>query len=211
LPSNDATAGYTIEEQLANYDRVLADADAAQVPVWIATTQPRNLTQAGRDNLMAIRDSTFARWGDHAIDFWSELANPDGTINPIYNSGDGIHLNDAAHRILFQRVMAKNIPQAVTVDVVEPALGPEGFRLLPSRPNPANGMATLHYVVDRAMPVRLGLYDVRGRRVAKLMDGWVDAGEHSVRYATRGLGSGTYYCELRTPDGSTVRSLTIVR
>lgn len=109
LPSNDATNNYTVAEQLANYDAMLAKARAATVPVWITTTQPRNLSEAQRQNLMAMRDSTFARWGSKAIDFWSEIAEANGRIKSIYDSGDGIHLNDAAHAILFDRVVAAEV------------------------------------------------------------------------------------------------------
>ncbi len=109
LPSNDATNNYTVREQLANYEAVLAKARAATVPVWIATTQPRNLSDAQRQNLMAMRDSTMARWGSKAIDFWTDIAEANGRIKTTYDSGDGIHLNDAAHGVLFERVVAAEV------------------------------------------------------------------------------------------------------
>lgn len=115
LPSNDATNNYTVREQLANYDAVLARAKAATVPVWIATTQPRNLSETQRQNLMAMRDSTFARWGSKAIDFWNGIAEANGRIKSIYDSGDGIHLNDAAHGVLFERVVAANVHEVAAL------------------------------------------------------------------------------------------------
>jgi len=48
LPSNDATSGYSVQEQLANYGAVIARANTQKVPVWITTTQPRNTTAATR-------------------------------------------------------------------------------------------------------------------------------------------------------------------
>jgi len=63
LPSNDAAYGYSEEEQLANYDSLLALASRREIPVWITTTQPRNLTVQGRANLMAVRDSTLPGLG----------------------------------------------------------------------------------------------------------------------------------------------------
>ena len=47
--------------------------------------------------------------GERAIDFWTDIAATDGTINTIYDSGDGVHLNDAAHILLASRVEAENI------------------------------------------------------------------------------------------------------
>lgn len=110
MPSNDASQGYSLQEQLANYDTILALAGAAQVPVWIASTQPRHLSLKGIALLTAMRDSTFTHFGAQSIDFWTTIAQAD-TICPIYNSGDGIHLNSAGHHILLQRVIEKNIPQ----------------------------------------------------------------------------------------------------
>jgi lysophospholipase L1-like esterase len=117
LPSNDAAAGYPVIEQLPNYDRIMSLANAAQIPVWISTTQPRNLSDSGRQNLMDMRDSTFARFKDKAIDFWSGIAMSDGTINPGYDSGDGIHLNAAGHTILLKRVMESGLLKFVTPQV----------------------------------------------------------------------------------------------
>jgi lysophospholipase L1-like esterase len=112
LPSNDASYGYSVDEQLANYDLILGLARERKVPVWITTTQPRNLSAEGRENLMAVRDSTYSRFGGKAIDFWSGLAMPDGSIDPAFDSGDGVHLNDRAHEILFQRVVEAGILNA---------------------------------------------------------------------------------------------------
>ena len=117
LPSNDAAQGFEVEEQLANYDAMLERAKAQGVPVWIATTQPRNLDEAGRQKQVAMRDSTYARFGEYAIDFWTGLAEDDATVKPEYDSGDGIHLNNAAHAILFRRVAEADVPEAVETDV----------------------------------------------------------------------------------------------
>ena len=109
LPSNDAAFGYPVPEQLANYDIILAEAATQSVPAWVSTTQPRNFSAGGRANLMEMRDSTFTRFGDYAVDLWSTLALSDGMIAPLYDSGDGIHLNDSGHQVLLERVTAKGI------------------------------------------------------------------------------------------------------
>ena len=113
LPSNDAANGFTAEAQLSNYDAMLEQAEAEDVPVWIATTQPRNLDEAGRTIQTAMRDSTYARFGEHAIDFWTDFAADDTSLKPMYDSGDGVHMNDAAHVILFQRVVEADVFAAI--------------------------------------------------------------------------------------------------
>lgn len=111
LPSNDAANNYPVVDQLSRYSTILSAAAAQNVPVYITTTQPRNLTLAGRQNLMTMRDSTFSRYGEFAVDFWNVLATSDGNIVPIYNisenpySNDGVHLNDAGHTLVFNRMV----------------------------------------------------------------------------------------------------------
>ncbi len=104
LPSNDRAAGYTVEEQLRNFDAMVAAAEAAGVPLWITTTQPRNLDDAGRRDQRALRDSILTRYAPRVIDFWTGIALPDGRLDPTHDSGDHLHLNDEAHRLLFERV-----------------------------------------------------------------------------------------------------------
>ena len=42
-------------------------------------------------------------------------ATGDGTVNPSYDSGDGIHLNNAGHALLYERILAKNIPEQLAL------------------------------------------------------------------------------------------------
>lgn len=111
LPSNDASAGYGVAEQLANFDTIVGEARAAGVPVWVCTTQPRNLEPEKVQVQLAVRDSILQRYGDFALNFWDELPGPGDWVHPKFDSGDGIHLNNAGHRLLFSRVLEKNIPR----------------------------------------------------------------------------------------------------
>lgn len=108
LPSNDAAAGFPLDEQLRNLAQVVDAADA--VPVWISTTQPRNLDQPGRGLLVAMRDATGQVAPGRTMDFWTELATPDGRIAPRWDAGDGVHLNDEAHALLLRRVLEAGVP-----------------------------------------------------------------------------------------------------
>src|SRR5690606_9241995 len=89
LPSNDAASSFTLQEQKDNFLRILATADSAHVPVWLTTTQPRNLSAAGRDSLVAIKDWIINAFPNTYIDFWTGIANNDGSIDTAYDSGDG--------------------------------------------------------------------------------------------------------------------------
>ncbi len=109
LPSNDAAYGYSNSEQLKNYDTVMAIASKHKIPVWIATPQPRNLPIAIINDQINLRDTIINRYGEKSLDFWNPFANPDGTLDSIYGFGDGIHLNNLGHRILFEKVVDADI------------------------------------------------------------------------------------------------------
>lgn len=108
LPSNDNANGYSIEEQLHNYDLIVETAETQNIPVWICSPQPINYGATINAKQMEMRDSTFSRY-NNTIDFWNGLALANGNIIPEYNN-DGTHLNDAGHAILFQRVVEEDIP-----------------------------------------------------------------------------------------------------
>lgn len=113
MPSNDAANGFTVAEQMANFILIAQVADSAGIPVWVCTTQPRNFSAAKVQLQQDVRDSVLSYFGNKAIDFWTGFADSTGQMNPTFDSGDGVHMNDKAHRILFQRVSAKNILSAI--------------------------------------------------------------------------------------------------
>lgn len=114
LPSNDAAANISWSEQFANYERVAAQAGAANVLLWVTTSQPRNFERlAQRLLLVQARDAIQRRFAPRALDFWAPFAEPSGKIKSEADSGDGTHLNDAAHATLAGIVVAARIPEAV--------------------------------------------------------------------------------------------------
>ena len=111
LPTNDAANGYTLSETESNFQLIAATAAAANVPIWITTSQPRTsgMNGAALTNIMSLRDWITSTYGTRSIDFWSTIANSDGTIASAYDAGDGIHVNDAGHQKLFSRVVASGL------------------------------------------------------------------------------------------------------
>ncbi|TNE55854.1 MAG: SGNH/GDSL hydrolase family protein [Bacteroidetes bacterium] len=109
-PSNDAAAFYGVEEQLANFDYLMAAGKAAGVPVWICTTQPRIFKAEQIDIQVQLRDAILNRYGRWALNFWDCLATPDHLPRPEYDLGDGTHLNNDGHAQLYEVVVTHNLP-----------------------------------------------------------------------------------------------------
>ncbi len=166
LPSNDAANGFSIEEQLDNYQTILLPANFQHIPVWISTTQARNLDAGGRQSLIEMRDSTFARFGDKAIDFWSTIAQSNGRINVIFDSGDGVHLNNRGHQILFERVAELNIPEAI-LTATNPIL--ENNKNLLVYPNPTTDVLHIDFKNGLNRQNLIQIIDIKGHLMKSMI------------------------------------------
>ncbi len=100
--------------------------------------------------------------------------------------------------------------ESETVVHADPPQLPEDFAITSIHPNPFNSTTSIHYSLPRADHIELTLYTITGRLVTTLIDAWVGAGEHSIRFAADELASGVYVVTLQSPLGSDSRKLTLV-
>ncbi|HYE95514.1 MAG TPA: T9SS type A sorting domain-containing protein, partial [Rubricoccaceae bacterium] len=88
---------------------------------------------------------------------------------------------------------------------------PEEFALGAPYPNPASGAVTVPYDVAEAGAVRLSVYDLLGREVARLVDGEADAGRYEAVLEAGGLASGVYVVHLTAGRFADTRKVTLLR
>jgi hypothetical protein len=111
MPSNDISTGFQKPEIMANWRQLFTIGMNNGINTFITTTQPRDFSP----NLVMmeyqkdLRDSVMNVFGNFAINFWDDLVstNPPNDIRPEVAYGDGIHINNLGHRLVYQRVMAK--------------------------------------------------------------------------------------------------------
>ncbi|WP_207632725.1 tail fiber domain-containing protein [Foetidibacter luteolus] len=116
FPSNDEVENYTQQERQDNIRRLTDAADNANVPVWVATPQPRNYFTAEKvANQYTMIAWTNNTYGTKAVDFFTGLGSSKDSIAYTYNSGDGVHMNNAGHDVLFQRILAEEILDSVCI------------------------------------------------------------------------------------------------
>jgi len=107
FPTNDAMAGYAAAETIANLTLLRTRALSQGAAVLVLSSQPRNDADASQREAMRLVDETMAQAaGACFVDVRIGLADADGRIVAAYNAGDGVHLNDAGHRWIFERVLA---------------------------------------------------------------------------------------------------------
>jgi len=93
----------------------------------------------------------------------------------------------------------------------------ERFRAVPVRldldvsPNPFNSTTRIRFDLPKSQHVHLSIYDLDGRLVQPLADGWYATGQHELVFDAIGLSSGTYFVHLRTPESATTKKLLLIR
>jgi len=124
FPSNNYDT-YGIHEVMSRfrdlYGQITANGHTA---CYICTTQPRTSVEydiPNRMKLKELRDSILAEYPANSIDFYSSIVDsaiesspgvPNDNylgILPQFGQGDGIHLNEAGHAMLYNAVLARNM------------------------------------------------------------------------------------------------------
>lgn len=93
---------------------------------------------------------------------------------------------------------------------------PTRTALLPNLPNPFNPSTQVRFELARPGPVRVRIYDVRGRLVRTLVDGFRDAGVWDEEWSGRdddgrSVASGVYHVQLVTQEGAESRKIALVK
>ncbi|MBU1651647.1 T9SS type A sorting domain-containing protein [bacterium] len=79
---------------------------------------------------------------------------------------------------------------------------PSNYSLEGAFPNPFNPTTAISYQLSALSHVNLSVYDVAGRKVAELVNGYRDAGLHEVTFDATGLASGVYLYKLTHASSS---------
>ena len=100
--------------------------------------------------------------------------------------------------------------------VLVPPLPLRGPDIGPGYPNPFNPVVRIPYDLDQAGAVEIGIYDVQGRLVRRLLAGVQGAGRQEIMWDgcdQQGvpIPSGSYFCVLRTEQGRAATRVTIVK
>ncbi len=80
-----------------------------------------------------------------------------------------------------------------------------------SYPNPFNPATTISFNLVDAAQVRLDVFNVRGQRVATLVDEFKSSGLHTVPFNATGLSSGVYFYRLQAGDLVEQRRLVLLK
>ncbi len=164
--------------------------------------------------LNAAGDSLWTRWwgGPLNDDPYSIIPTSDGGIiiagwrDANSNPFDSLSIGDANFYII------KTDPREMTSGLRNnssqlPAL----VDLHQNYPNPFNPSTTIRFSLPRREYVTLKVFDVLGREVTTLVDGELNAGEHTVVFNAKDLPRGVYFYRLMTPTFIQTKSMEVLK
>ncbi|MFO7841907.1 MAG: alpha-amylase family glycosyl hydrolase [Fidelibacterota bacterium] len=88
---------------------------------------------------------------------------------------------------------------------------PRSFVLRQNHPNPFNPVTSIGYTLTADSRVELSLYDIGGRKVRELVNGYQQAGEYSLQFDAGGLSSGVYFYKLRSGRHSDTKKMVYLK
>ncbi len=110
-------------------------------------------------------------------------------------------------------IVEEIVPQGTAVSIgddLKPNL-PSDIRLHANYPNPFNPQTTIGFYLPKAAEIALQVYDGNGRIVARLSEGRLAAGEHTVAFNASGLPSGVYFYRLSGNGVNLTRKMLLLK
>lgn len=110
--------------------------------------------------------------------------------------------------------LLKEVNQYTSVD--DEQIVPGNFYLSRNYPNPFNPSTTIRYEIANDGQISLIVYDVMGRKVKTLTNGYASAGQYSVVWDGRDdsgmqVSSGVYFYVIKTPANIAIRKMNLIR
>jgi len=85
------------------------------------------------------------------------------------------------------------------------------FFLYGNYPNPFNPSTTITFELERALPVKLSIYNLNGEVVEILQEGLASAGRHEMTWRATGYASGVYFFKLEAGSLRATRKMIFAK
>ena len=88
---------------------------------------------------------------------------------------------------------------------------PHRFNLLTAAPNPFNPETMLSFELPEAGCAALTIFDIQGREIVRLLDGWQNAGNHEIIFDAADQPSGVYFASLNYNGQTLTQKLLLLK
>jgi hypothetical protein len=95
--------------------------------------------------------------------------------------------------------------------VGEAAPLPTRLELGGNYPNPFNSLTSIPFSLNKALDIKIAIYDLSGRLVDTVYEGYVTAGSHFVNWRADGVATGIYFYTLEAAGQRQVAKMSLLR
>lgn len=88
---------------------------------------------------------------------------------------------------------------------------PSEYTLAQNYPNPFNPVTTISFTIPSSANVKLSVFDMTGRHVKTLVNGYVNSGAYDVIFDGANLSSGVYFYQLTAGNTSMVNKMILMK
>ncbi len=88
---------------------------------------------------------------------------------------------------------------------------PSDFQLYQNYPNPFNSVTTIKYDISKPSYVKIIIYDLNGKSVSNLFEGYRESGRYSLQWDANLTGSGVYFMKIEAGTFVQVRKLILMK
>ena len=141
----------------------------------------------------------------------------EGTEN-FPENGESITLKIFNHRTMGVHELNGDIPAWISlgVNILEKLEGssiliPDNYVIERPYPNPFNPTTTVKFGLPEDAEVTLRIYDLNGRMIDELTQGYKTAGYHSFQWNADNLASGVYFVNLISKDFVSTQKLMLLK
>ena len=153
--------------------------------------------------------------GQGEFELIAQIPAQNSATGATYSFADRIGLSGTTYDYRLADVDANGVrtvhPGTVTVLYGSHPASVTEYSLADAYPNPFNPTTTISFTVPEAAAVQLRIYDLTGRAVAELMNGVVQAGEHSIEWNAENMPSGTYFYSLTAANFTATKKLLLLK
>lgn len=88
---------------------------------------------------------------------------------------------------------------------------PSRFCLKSVFPNPCNSSANIEFSLEKSAFTKLAVYDITGKAISVISQGWMEAGHYSLSFNGAGLPSGVYFIKLDSLGKTDLNKITLLK
>lgn len=198
---------FTVSAKIFNTGTVEADTAKASIELPSGLILEADSLREIEIGQIEPQNATMVQW-KVMLDSASNILNSDQTAL-FYSILVGA---ENAEQKTIKRMLVITRPNSVTKDISTYAQTPNGFKLNPNYPNPFNPSTTISYYLPQNGRVLVEVYDINGRKVKTVVNGNMNAGNHTVQFDGSELSSGLFFIRLNV-DGKdiNVRKMTLIK